>query len=83
MLKHLLHKVSSRKSIGKLRSIDINSIITNDINKKIDFSSNDYLGLSRSHKLVNNIDLEYSKYIKSCVHNQPLLGSTGSRLLTG
>ncbi len=43
----------------------------------IDFTSNDYLGFSRSHELYRNID----NYIKE---NQYFLnGATGSRLLTG
>ncbi len=41
----------------------------------IDFASNDYLGLSRSVELREEIALAFAK----CVH----LGATGSRLLTG
>lgn len=44
-------------------------------NQGVDFASNDYLGLARSSKLHSQL-IEFMK-------NAPLLGSTGSRLITG
>lgn len=46
----------------------------------IDFSSNDYLGLARSPQLAASVFQEWESYLS---HPGGLLGSTGSRLLTG
>ena len=55
---------------GNLRTLKITD------NKLIDFTSNDYLGLSKNLTLKTNI-------IERYVANSDLNGSTGSRLLTG
>jgi len=47
---------------------------------KSDFSSNDYLGLARSHALQELIQHQGSPKL---ISGSPLLGSTGSRLLSG
>ncbi|MDX1470479.1 MAG: pyridoxal phosphate-dependent aminotransferase family protein [Flavobacteriaceae bacterium] len=68
--KKLQKKIESRKSDNSLRKLGQD-------NNLVDFSSNDYLGFSKSQSIFNktqNILLE-----NSIEHN----GSTGSRLLTG
>ncbi len=62
--------LEQRSKLGLLRKL---SVVTD----KIDFSSNDYLGLSRSAFLRQQIEAEYKQY-----HKQPA-GATGSRLLNG
>ncbi len=46
-------------------------------NDLIDFLSNDYLGLSRNRELLNRVEYSWS------VLQEKMLGSTGSRLLSG
>ena len=65
----LLDKLQERQLSGSLRSLSAQ----NDL---IDFSSNDYLGFSKSEHLF---DLVMNKLKTSQAHN----GSTGSRLLSG
>lgn len=79
LLKRLKAQLDTRSGEGKLR------IISTKYNPstQIDFSSNDYLGLSRSKTLVKNIESAYQAYMNSQPKGTPLLGSTGSRLLTG
>ncbi len=48
----------------------------------IDLTSNDYLGLARSHELNQSIDQEYASLIQE-PGIRPYVGATGSRLLTG
>ena len=72
--------LQKRRETGKLRQLP-NS---NDVG--IDFSSNDYLGLSRNVHLQQCIEKDWYDYRKSWEGDKnapPLLGSTGSRLLTG
>jgi 7-keto-8-aminopelargonate synthetase-like enzyme len=45
--------------------------------------SNDYLGLARSAQLAENVRIAYSRIIGHLSESTPMLGSTGSRLLTG
>ncbi len=64
--------LKNRKEASNLRSLPKNS------NLGVDFSSNDYLGFSRS--------LSFSREIEKQLHANkyfPYAGSTGSRLLTG
>jgi 8-amino-7-oxononanoate synthase len=63
-------RLQSRADIGNTRNLQYH-------NNLYDFSSNDYLGFSRSVELKERIMLELEKYPKS------LLGATGSRLLSG
>lgn len=62
--------LEQRSKLGLLRKLTL-------VTDKIDFSSNDYLGLSRSAFLRQQIEAEYKQY-----RNQPA-GATGSRLLNG
>tara|TARA_R110001592_G_scaffold360826_2_gene670029 strand:- start:21 stop:1151 length:1131 start_codon:yes stop_codon:yes gene_type:complete len=63
-------QLSKRALLGNKRSLKV----TNE--KLVDFSSNDYLGLSRSVDLKTQILSTYERL-------SPKNGSTGSRLLTG
>ncbi len=64
----IFSSLEKRKDLGLFRSIS-------DKNHLIDFSSNDYLGLS--------IDTIHQETTKQLVSNQQMVGSTGSRLLSG
>ena len=66
-LQRALEERSSRES---LRSLTVN-------NGAVDFSSNDYLGFSRSEVLKKRIREEESR------HSTENIGSTGSRLISG
>lgn len=68
MTANLEAKLLKRKQTGNLRQLSIKHDL-------IDFASNDYLGLARSHRLSAAIFEELDK--------QRDHGSTGSRLLTG
>lgn len=63
------HQLQKRLRMGNLRSLPRQRQL-------IDFASNDYLGLARSQELAEATLKEWSR-------NGRLLGSTGSRLLTG
>ncbi|MBA2368613.1 MAG: pyridoxal phosphate-dependent aminotransferase family protein [Candidatus Protochlamydia sp.] len=62
-------KLAVRRKEGNLRRMP-------GVRNGIDFASNDYLGLARSATLKRAIEMEISRH-------SHLLGSTGSRLLTG
>ena len=64
--------VESRRERGLLRSLYLPS------EGSIDFCSNDYLGFARSEELQESVEKEWQKRKRGA-----LLGSTGSRLLTG
>lgn len=66
---HLKKRLNKRIETGTFRQLQISE-------PRIDFSSNDYLGLSRSPKLAEAFEREWK------IHSSRL-GSTGSRLLTG
>lgn len=97
MLQKLEQKVLARLKAGKLRSIDIlhtkgvtatsSSSSSDEVEGKklplVDFSSNDYLGLARSRSLFHIIEQASRDYTAKIAIDQPILGSTGSRLLTG
>ena len=96
MLQKLEQKVLARLKAGKLRSIDIlhtkgatatSSSSSDEVEGKklplVDFSSNDYLGLARSRSLFHIIEQASRDYTAKVSIDQPILGSTGSRLLTG
>lgn len=65
-------KLLQRKKQGNLRMLGVAPPL-------IDFSSNDYLGLSRSPALAARTDREISQHYSQHMR----FGSTGSRLLTG
>jgi 8-amino-7-oxononanoate synthase len=64
-------KLQDRIAAGGLRSLKFS-------NGKVDFSSNDYLGLSSNLALANAIEEKFH-----AVFSSPMNGSTGSRLLAG
>lgn len=66
----LKEKLNQREAEGNLRKLSSNP-------GRIDFFSNDYLGLSRNRELAEAIDKEYRSL------NNIFNGSTGSRLLSG
>ena len=72
MMLNFEKKISKRQQSGNLRSLHI-------VPTLIDFSSNDYLGLARSSKLVKLVSEECTVQLGHLNG----LGSTGSRLLTG
>lgn len=65
-------KLEKRRQSGNFRELSL-------VSNLIDFSSNDFLGLSRSHQLSSLVFQEWER------HHSHLngFGSTGSRLLTG
>ena len=67
--KYILQKIADRKDEGNFRFLKV-------VEGKVDFTSNDYLGLAR--------DKHFQAIVESEVlEAQALLGSTGSRLLSG
>jgi 8-amino-7-oxononanoate synthase len=67
--KYILQKIAERKKEGNFRSLKV-------IEGKVDFTSNDYLGIAR--------DKIFHQMVEEEVHTSPsLIGSTGSRLLSG
>lgn len=70
----LIKDLEERKNRGNLRKLVQSEA-------KIDFASNDYLGLARSTELKKAVELEWER-ISATTHLNGL-GSTGSRLLTG
>lgn len=72
MLLHLEKKIERRKKLGNLRQLQV-------LPKRLDFSSNDYLGLARSLDLACLVEKEVDHFAKTFNG----YGSTGSRLLTG
>jgi len=70
MTNHISQKLQEREQVGSTRGL----LATKGL---VDFVSNDYLGLSRSHALFERIKgYDYSQEVN-------LNGSTGSRLLAG
>eukprot|EP00434_Breviolum_minutum_P008756 symbB.v1.2.007717.t1/scaffold479.1/size198797/9 len=66
--------VEKRRERGLLRHLTISS--------GIDFCSNDYLGFARSKDLARHIEAEVAR-VKNVSSSQVIIGSTGSRLLSG
>jgi 8-amino-7-oxononanoate synthase len=67
--KYILRKIADRKHEGNFRSLKV-------VEGKVDFTSNDYLGLARDKHFQAMVEAEVRD-------SQTLLGSTGSRLLSG
>jgi 8-amino-7-oxononanoate synthase len=67
--KFLRNKLEQKRSVGAFRSLSTE-------NNRIDFTSNDYLGLARSEELFQDIQ----RKVVELPHRS---GSTGSRLLAG
>jgi len=68
--KYIRSKIEERKTENNFRSLKI-------IKGLVDFCSNDYLGFARDSELKRRVDEEVK------THPEFLLGSTGSRLLSG
>lgn len=93
MLNRIEKILKIRESKGKLRSLAKSFVSPQEPFKTyIDFSSNDYLGLARNLDLYKQSHESYGDFIdiasqstksKTKWHHEPLLGSSGSRLLTG
>lgn len=66
---HLQSKLDSSTKDGSFRKLTLP-------NQNIDFYSNDYLGLAHNKELI-------AKTYEICKSNDHLLGSTGSRLISG
>ena len=49
----------------------------------VDFSSNDYLGLARCPRQRERVDAAYRQLCREASDDAPVLGATGSRLLSG
>lgn len=81
LLKRIETKMKGRYLDGKLRVLE--QQFDDNANSTMDFSSNDYLGLSRSRPLSQNIKTSYDSIVRSLPLHFPIQGSTGSRLLTG
>ena len=80
LLEFLEGTLASRSQRGLLRTLQFDEPKPPSSSETVDFSSNDYLGLSRSKILAKKISEEYTKFIK---HSRTFVGSTGSRLLSG
>lgn len=73
MTLYLQEKLLKRKKLGNLRTLQV-------IPGRIDFSSNDYLGLARSLDFSKKVNQEILLHTEDKSNG---IGSTGSRLLTG
>jgi len=69
-MKKIKSRLEERRKLNALRKLSVRAGLT-------DFFSNDYLGISRSKDVADKIHQEYLK------QSGNLLGSTGSRLLSG
>eukprot|EP01041_Mallomonas_annulata_P009690 gene9690-20144_t len=77
MIQRFRSLIRRRVETNKLRKI-----ILPDFALNTDFSSNDYLGIARDNDLCKKISKSYQIFIDSN-KGYPVMGSTGSRLLTG
>ncbi len=68
--RYIQAKLQQRRDENNYRTLKLS-------NGLVDFYSNDYMGFARDEKLQENIELEIKKHVR------PMLGSTGSRLLSG
>ena len=72
-----------RQREGTLRALS-NTASSATSSPLIDFSSNDYLGLSRCPEQHHRVETAYKQFMQTSSQSQgPLLGATGSRLLSG
>jgi 8-amino-7-oxononanoate synthase len=77
MEKRMKDQLDKRKREGSLRVPLPKSELQNSSDSPSDFSSNDYLGLSRDSQQKELVEQSYNRW------EQPTLGATGSRLLSG
>jgi 8-amino-7-oxononanoate synthase len=83
LLDQLAKKLKERARKGALRRVT--PPLVNPATH-IDFASNDYLGLARDPEFAEKIseaERVYRKSVKNFIYKVPLVGSSGSRLLTG
>ena len=73
--RHMQAELEKRREAGTFRTL-------RTVSNGVDFSSNDYLGFSRSSVLKHKVDEECQK-IQANGMQAKQLGATGSRLLTG
>jgi len=78
LIGRLVRQLELRRGENKLREITVKYK-----SGQVDFSSNDYLGLSRNRSLLHAVEVACKQYADQQPLDMPVLGSTGSRLLTG
>eukprot|EP00592_Proboscia_alata_P005066 CAMPEP_0194375244 /NCGR_PEP_ID=MMETSP0174-20130528/23710_1 /TAXON_ID=216777 /ORGANISM="Proboscia alata, Strain PI-D3" /LENGTH=476 /DNA_ID=CAMNT_0039155301 /DNA_START=58 /DNA_END=1484 /DNA_ORIENTATION=- len=82
--KRLQFELDYRERIGTLRKLRDHPTSTSTLPPTIDFSSNDYLGLARDRHQATLVNRRYQTLTSASVAtNDPILGATGSRLLSG
>lgn len=72
----LINALSERQAAGLLRTLT-------DVDKLVDFCSNDYLGLAKNKTLAEHISAVIAIWQGKQGTQVPLNGSTGSRLISG
>lgn len=72
----LINALNERQAAGLLRTLT-------DVDKLIDFCSNDYLGLAKNKSLAEEISAVIAIWQGQQGNNIPVNGSTGSRLISG
>lgn len=82
LLSRLSDQLLRREKGGKLRSLTLH-LQQQQQSRVIDFSSNDYLSIARNRGLASRIDDAVRAHTAKLDILAPVLGSTGSRLLTG
>jgi 8-amino-7-oxononanoate synthase len=82
MESRLQEQLDRRCREGNLRSL---MQVDNERKPLIDFASNDYLGLARCHNQHSMVQTAYNEHLilQSKSFASPVLGATGSRLLSG
>ena len=75
----LKEHLERRQRDGNLRSL-MPPETSHDL---VDFASNDYLGLARCQKQHEQVQSAYDEHLASQSNCDPILGATGSRLLSG
>ncbi len=76
--KQLTNALENRRRSGKLRRL---RVVNPD---KYDFSSSDYLGFARDRTLFDTVETELRELRNRGIQpTEPVIGSGGSRLLTG
>jgi 8-amino-7-oxononanoate synthase len=72
----LVNALSERKEAGLLRSLI-------SVGQLTDFCSNDYVGLAKNRELSSQISAEFAAWESDQALDVPIIGSTGSRLISG
>ena len=82
----LLEHLDRRRRDGNLRSLmplPSDATLQKENKPLVDFASNDYLGLARCTDQHHSVQAAYDTHLASQSKSLPLLGATGSRLLSG